>query len=539
MASADDPATTAAERDHEDGDGADGETGYRAGFRTQRAEVRDRRLPVEGSIPDWLRGVYVANGPGEFEVGERSLVHWFDPLAMLRRFRFDDDGVHYANRFVRSRDFAFARERGRVRTGFPGTPPDRPVWKRLRQALTGVFPDNPVIGVQRFGDRHLAVTESPWGLAFDPDTLETTGRFDLTRGVDADLTLAHVHRSETDGRDRFLNLGVSYGRETTLTLYERPVTAGDDGEGEGDGKGDWQVPAARPLTRLRFEAAPYVHSFALTAEHVVVTVNAFGLDTGALLRGAVTGGTFLDAFGPLSAPTRFVVLDRETGDHVRTLRAPPAFVYHHANAFVREREGADADRGGEPGREVVLDCVAFEDERAVTGLTLSNLRSESPDLPRGDLVRYRLPLSGPDTDADGDRRTAERRTLYEGPVEFPMVDYAGRGGESHRYVYLAETERGSLPTRVTKVDVTGGTVRSWAETGTHPGEPVFVPGPGDAEDDGVLLTVSLAPAADRSTLVILDAGTLTELARAPLPHRLPYGFHGQFYGPTAPGRSMP
>ena len=60
----------------------------------------------------------------------------------------------------------------------------------------------------------------------------------------------------------------------------------------------------------------------------------------------------------------------------------------------------------------------------------------------------------------------------------------------------------------------------------------------DAEDDGVLLSVVCDPPADRSTLVCLDAATMTERARAPLPHRLPYGFHGQFYGPTDPGRSM-
>jgi carotenoid cleavage dioxygenase-like enzyme len=87
--------------------------------------------------------------------------------------------------------------------------------------------------------------------------------------------------------------------------------------------------------------------------------------------------------------------------------------------------------------------------------------------------------------------------------------------------------------------VGSGTVRRWREPGTHPGEAVFVPRPaGTAEDDGVLLSVILDPARDRSVLVVLDAATLTERARAPLPHRLPYGFHGQFYGPDSPGRSV-
>ena len=475
--------------------------GHAAGFRTQTEEIHRQPLSVSGGFPDWLAGEYVANGPGQFEAGDTDLVHWFDPLAMVRRVDFD--ALTYTNRLVRSRDLEFARESGGVRTPFPGTPPDRPVWTRLRQALTGVFPDNPVIGVQRLDGDLLAVTESPWGLVLDPDTLETVDRVDLAAGLDCDLTLAHAHYDHD--RERFLNLGVSYGPETTYTLFERPADGGEP----------------TPLSRLRFDESPYVHSFALTEAYAVVTVNAFGLDPRALLRGTVTGDTFLDAFTAVDAGLRFVVLDRETGRHVHTAETDPAFVYHHANAF--EREG-----------EVVIDAVAFPDERAVTGLTLDNLRSDDPALPQGDLVRYRLPLD------DG---RVERTTLHEGPAEFPMIDYAGRGGREHRYVYLAETEVGSgssLPTDVAKVDTETGRVRRWRETGTHPGEPVFVPAPdGDREDDGVLLTVLLDPGAGRSVLVCLDATTLSERGRAPLPHRLPYGFHGQYYGPASPGRSMP
>jgi carotenoid cleavage dioxygenase-like enzyme len=474
--------------------------GYRAGFRTQREELTDVRLSVEGSLPDWLRGTLVGNGPGQFEVGDRDLVHWFDPLAMVRRVEVADDGVWYTNRFVRSRDFAFARKHGKVRTPFPGTSPDRPVWTRLQQTLTGEFPDNPIIGVQRLGDHLLAVTESPWGLVLDPETLETTGRVDLTDGLDCDLTLAHLHHEPAT--ETFLELGVSYGRGATYTLARRPTDGG----------------SPTPLARLRFDDAPYVHSFAVTERYAVVTVPPFGLDTRKLLTGALTGGTFLDAFTALGGPTRFVVLDRETGAHEATVEGPPAFVYHHANAY-------------EDGDDLVVDLVAFPDERAVTGLTLANLRADAPDLPAGDLVRYRLPLDGGD---------AERRTLHAGPVEFPTIAYRRRNGRPHRYVYLTETMGGSsLPTDLTKVDVRDGTVRRWRDTGTHPGEALFVPAPEPAaEDDGVLLSVVLDPGADRSELVCLDAATLSELARAPLPHRLPYGFHGQFYGETSPGRSV-
>ncbi len=473
---------------------------WTAGFESQREERR-ATLDVRGTLPDWLDGVYLANGPGEFEVGGRPLDHWFDPLAALRRLRFADGKIEYAYRFVRSRDFAVARETGRVRRPFPGTPPDRSAAGRLFDALRGAFPDNPVIGVCRLGGETLAVTESPVGLAVDPDDLTVRARYDLTAGLDADVTLGHLHRGPDGGA---YNLGASYGREPAYTLFRRPpASAGGP-------------PSPEPIARLRVDRSylPYVHSFALAGPYAVLTLPPFGVSPRDLLVGAVRGTSFCDAFDAHDDPTRFLVLDRRTGERVATVPADPAFVYHHANGFV--------DDGA-----VVLDCVAYPDERAVTALRLATLRSADPDLPRGDLVRYRLPL-------DGGR--AGRETLREGPMEFPTVRYADVNGRRHDAVWVAEGGDGPLPTRLSRVAVPDGGHRSYEPgPGCYPGEPVPVPGP---DGETVLLSLVLEAGADRSTLAVLDGGSMTELATAPLPHRLPYAFHGQFYGPTDPGRSV-
>jgi carotenoid cleavage dioxygenase-like enzyme len=468
------------------------------GFETQPEEVSGRRLAVEGALPTWLDGRYLANGPGQFEVGGESLHHWFDSLAMLRGFDVGDGEVTYTNRYVRSEDFAFARDRGRVRTPFPGTPPDRSLPVRLWQALSGTVPDNPVIGVMHDGGDYLAITESAHAIRFDPDSLETLGRVDRTEGLDADLVLAHLHEAGGD----LLTLGVSYGRRTSYTLYRRPA----------DGR-------PRPLTRLTFNEPPYVHSFALAGELAVVPDPPVGVDPTALLTGTLTGGTFLDAVRSYDRPGRFHVLDTTTGQRVAAVEADPYFLYHHANAY-------------RTAEEVVLDCVAYPDERAITALTLENLRSDRPELTGGDLVRYRLPLSG---------GRARQETLREGPMEFPSVAYRRFNGRRHRYVYAAET-RGdsSLPTRLAKVNVdTGGSATTWTEESCFPGEPVFVPAPDPAaEDDGVVLSVVLDADAGRSFLLVLGAAEFRERARAPLPHRLPYGFHGQFYRRGDPTRSV-
>jgi carotenoid cleavage dioxygenase-like enzyme len=50
----------------------------------------------------------------------------------------------------------------------------------------------------------------------------------------------------------------------------------------------------------------------------------------------------------------------------------------------------------------------------------------------------------------------------------------------------------------------------------------------EEEDDGVLLSVVLDAERDASFLLVLDAASLEELARAAVPHHIPFGFHGQF-----------
>ncbi len=47
------------------------------------------------------------------------------------------------------------------------------------------------------------------------------------------------------------------------------------------------------------------------------------------------------------------------------------------------------------------------------------------------------------------------------------------------------------------------------------------------EDNGVVLSV-VAGADGRSFLLVLDAGSFEEVARAYLPYGIPYGFHGSF-----------
>jgi len=91
--------------------------------------------------------------------------------------------------------------------------------------------------------------------------------------------------------------------------------------------------------------------------------------------------------------------------------------------------------------------------------------------------------------------------------------------------------------RIVRADVAERTSTEWHEPDCWPGEPVFVGRPGAREeDDGVLLSVVLDGRRDTSFLLVLDATTLTELARAEVPHHIPFSFHGRFAASVGPLR---
>jgi carotenoid cleavage dioxygenase-like enzyme len=141
-------------------------------------------------------------------------------------------------------------------------------------------------------------------------------------------------------------------------------------------------------------------------------------------------------------------------------------------------------------------------------------------LPSSELRRYTIGL---------DSGSVRHEPLADGTVELPRIDYGRRNTRDYRFAYFAGASSEDWLDRLVKVDVGQGEVASWSEPGCYPGEPIFVRAPGDeAEDGGVILSVVLDTRSARSSLLVLDAGSFEELARAEAPHHIPFGFHGQY-----------
>jgi beta,beta-carotene 9',10'-dioxygenase len=137
----------------------------------------------------------------------------------------------------------------------------------------------------------------------------------------------------------------------------------------------------------------------------------------------------------------------------------------------------------------------------------------------------------------GDTRVS-RRTLAATALELPRINYESCAGKPYRYAWGTGIQtKGDFLDSIVKIDIETGDVMRWYEKGVYPGEPVFVPDPAArTEDDGVLLSLILDIAKDWSSLLVLDAATLAEKARAQAPHAIPFHIHGNYFA-RAPGKA--
>ncbi|HEY4096122.1 MAG TPA: carotenoid oxygenase family protein [Baekduia sp.] len=461
-------------------------TDHRLGFTDQTEEVRVPELAVSGAVPVWLAGGLVRVTPAQMDFERRSVTHWFDGMAMLNRFGFADGTVSYASRFL---DTDARREAlasgGAAVSGF-ATDPCRSLFQRIQSTFRTDLTDNANVNLTRLGDEYLAMTETPIPVRFDPETLATLGH-DKGAARFGQLTTAHPHHDPERGE--LVNFAAQLGRKSEYRVYARRTV--DEG---------------RVLATMPVREPAYMHSFALTPRFVVLIENPLVVNP---LKLALSGKAFITnyAWKP-ERGVRIHAFSRATGALHRSWKADPFFVFHTINAF-------------EEGGDLVVDLCTYEDASIIGLLELEGLRAGTNAPVRAWPTRLTLPLAG--------GAVASRR-LADVDLELPRIDYRRRNGHDYRYVYGASSGDSPFLKRLVKLDVNDGTSLVWDEPGAWAGEPVFVPRPGaEAEDDGVVLSVVLDADAGRSFLLVLDAGTFQELARAEAPHHVPFGFHGQFF----------
>jgi len=449
------------------------------------ADIPLHVLEVEGTVPSWLAGAFIRNGPGRIDFGPRvALRHWFDGMAFLQRFAFEHGTIVHNGAFVRSTTYADAVAGRTSSRGF-GTDPPKTLANRIRNVAGNNVTDNVNVNIADFGDAAVAMTEGILPRAFDRTTLATLAPYRFTDAIPLGPSTAHPARVA----NTWVNVTTHFGPRNSYTVW-----ALENGSR-----------TRRPLARIPTARPAYTHDIAVSERYAILlevplTINSLDF--------VLSGKPFIENFtwGPQRG-TLFHLIDLNGGGAVITCTGEPFFTFHHAAAF-------------DDGDDVVLDTVAYDDPSLIAELSLQSfLHSEYVSaLPT--LRRYRISRS---------KRTVTRERLTDENFEFPRVNRSRNAPARKRYVYGAQGTLDASVSGIVRVDTSDGSAISWRRANELPCEPVFVARPGATdEDDGAVLTVALNTERNASALLVLDGKTLEERARA-WTQPLPLGFHGQFF----------
>ena len=455
------------------------------GFDSLETETRIESLPVRGELPPWLQGSLIRTAPAKWEVGNRSMNHWFDGLAMLHRFSFAGGKVSYANRFLETRAYRAARARGKLSYREFATDPCRSLYQRVTAMFSSDFTDNANVNLVRLGERFISMTETPLPVLFDRDTLAAAG---VAYRAPGQLTSAHPHLDRDTGG--MLNYAAKLGPRSSYRFFLlRPDSSSPE-----------------VIASISTREPAYMHSFGLTPRWLVLAEFPLVVHPLAL---ALSGRPYIENYRwKPELGTRFHLVDRSNGRVVGPFETEPCFAFHHVNSY-------------ENAGEVVVDLCRFEDPTIVQDLYLERLRAGKP-VSAARLERFRI------SPTDG---TVISEPLLDEPLELPRINYARCNERPYRYVWGVGLRAG-WHDQIVKGDVVERHATVWAEDGCYPGEPVFIAPPeAQREDEGVLLSVVLDGHTRSSFLLVLDASSLEELARAETPHHIPFGFHGGQYAP--------
>ncbi|EFJ10893.1 hypothetical protein SELMODRAFT_127411 [Selaginella moellendorffii] len=468
-----------------------------------RRESWEGELPViQGQIPLWLKGTYLRNGPGRFEMGEHRFGHLFDGYSCLLRLYFENGKLHVKHAQLQSDAYKSARKNQQACfREFSVVPKHENIWSLLEDvvgmAMGTTLTDNANTGVICLGDgRVVCITETvKSSTQIDPWTLDTIGRFTYDDNHKGLLQSGHPYVTDKE----FITALPDLIKPGYDIVRMEPGTNTRKHLGRVNCKGP---------------APGWIHSFALTENYIVIPEMALRYSTKNLLK-AEPCPYYKFEYMPEHG-SYLHVMDRKSGKVVNVVEVPNFLMFHFINAY--EETGED----GKP--RIVADCCEhLSNPIILRRMELAELRSKGKEMPYARLGRFKIPISG---GGKGTLENAVPPQVHGHGLDMNTMNphYYSR---DYRYVYANGAHRPChFPNSLVKIDIKGQSAKEWYEHGSIPTEPMFVPRPGATEeDDGVAISIVNDDKGDGYVL-LLDGKSFEEVARAPLPYGLPYGIHG-------------
>ncbi|ORX46804.1 hypothetical protein DM01DRAFT_1293510 [Hesseltinella vesiculosa] len=520
-------------------------------------------LPIQGTLPSWLNGTMYRVGPGRFTLeNDMTIRHAFDGIPFVHRFQFDPEQqrVRY-----NSRNIAKKAERNLV-DGKPtilfGHIDEQSMMARLacwlrrthyllKVGLDMSEPSSQMVGVtptpnyplprqlkKNTASHHepTLVTKTDANILqkIHVDTLEPEQLFRYnTYGPELGGDLAAAHHQHDPDTEEIFNFTLTLGLFPKLTVFSCTK--------------DGTVTVYATITK-RTNGTPlrpsYIHSFWLTKHYIILPEAPlyFGGNGATMMAsGSVSSSLVWDNHGQTYL---HVISRRPDVGLVASIPVHPFFTFHVGNAW----EAYDSTT---KQTTLVLDCAAFPD---------------------GDIVHqvhtfgHQLPLAGPKTYRTHPASVKEERGFYLPPARQSSFGDLVRlsvqlGGKiatmaklasnveflrfnpmkalkPYRYVFanqlVTATNKTSSRYNLVKIDTQTLAMTAFDEQHQVCSEPIFVPRPdATGEDDGVVLSLvnvlfGQSGGQPHCYLLVLDAATMTEVARCPLGHFSNITFHGSY-----------
>ena len=471
------------------------------GYQPVRQEFAHAAVRVTGELPADLAGVYLRNGTNyQFDPGP-AVPHAFTGAGMIHEIQIADGQATYSNAYLRTPRYEAEQTAGRE------------VYPSFSDIVSGP------LGAQR-----MALVEKKISAGAIPklSTLERT-----TGATSIRYLQGRLYCLQETGYAFMLHTRVEDGKLVV------------DGGGRLETwEGEWEGPfSAHP--RIDTETAD-VYNLSLQQSGTVVagllrggelaaqsTVHQPTSDEGRMgwLHDFFLTENYLifpdislrfdiaNLFGPDGSMFKF-----DDNYHLRWGVIPrdfigevePRWFHTDSTAMIWHVINAWEQTGDDGSSQVVLYAPAFASYPA-------NVPIHTPEEPAAQVKTWVLNLDTGEVTDD--------RVLIDHGYERPSLnlDYVGR---SSRFCYLLDEHGdGYMGKGVLKYDLLDEKEVAYLDYGDmYGGEALFVPRTGaTAEDDGYL--VDLLMSDDRADLVVIDARSMTELARLHLPQRVPFGVH--------------
>ncbi|CAH1405986.1 unnamed protein product [Nezara viridula] len=452
---------------------------------------------VDGIIPEWLNGSYIRAGPAIFDgVKGFTVNHWCDGFAVVYKFEIQKGKVTFSKKAVASDAYKKFKEVGKPVYTELGTKAHTDTSKNIFQKIVSNMVNAASLLKVNLLCSHVIIDED--GTAY-------TAGASFANGFKCQIIKIPKPPKPAEVP------GLEYTKGYTLATLDNKIP----------------------------KFSGYHHSFGISKRWIIYIEQPLFMNNMKMMTAYFRGRTLLDCMEWIPREkNRFFLIDKISGGIKPIIyESQSAFFFLHiCNAY-------------EDNGELIIDLIAHDSPEILTKLHLKYLRNADFSLKdKASARRYILPLVDNLEDLPEkenlikrDKRVSAMRIkdkiivngaiLTEPNFNLPNINPAF---SCKKYQYFYATGLFGLSVyraSIVKVNVDTGEVLTWKENDDAiPGEPVFISNPKcQDEDGGVLLTgVTDLREGRKDFLIIIDAKTMVEVARAEVDAHVPHLFHGIF-----------